>query len=87
MPLGISDRNSRTHQLRFIRAVSWSAQNFTLCQQATIEITCHDHSVIACSCHVYMDVVIRAHLVRGESHIQCNASGEVATALISKTFS
>jgi len=64
-----------------------SAQSFTLCQQATIEITCHDHSVIACSCHVYMDVVVRAHLVRGESHIQCNASGEVATALISKTFS
>ena len=29
--------------------------------------------------HVYMGVVLRAHPVRGESHIQCNASGEVAT--------
>ena len=29
--------------------------------------------------HVYMGVILRAHPVRGESHIQCNASGEVAT--------
>ena len=26
-----------------------------------------------------MDVVLRAHSVRGESHIQSNANGEVAT--------
>ena len=25
------------------------AQSFALCQQATIEFTCHDHSIIACS--------------------------------------
>jgi len=51
-----------------------SAQSFTLWQQATIEITYHDHSFIACS-H-------RAHPVRGESHIQRNANGEFATLLI-----
>jgi len=40
-------------------------QSFALWQQATIEFTCHDHSVIACS--------------RGESHNQRNATREVAT--------
>jgi len=30
------------------------AQSFTLWQQATIEITYRDHSIIACSCHVYI---------------------------------
>jgi len=39
----------------------------------------HDHSIIACSRHVYMGVVLRAHPVRGESHIQPNANGEVVT--------
>ena len=55
------------------------AQSFTLWQQATIEITRRDHSVIACSRHAYMGVVLRAHSVRGEPRIQRNASGEVAT--------
>jgi len=48
-------------------------------QQATIEITCHDHSIIACSRHAYMGVIRRAHPVRGESHIQRNANQEVVT--------
>jgi len=48
-------------------------------RQATIEITCHDHSIIACSRHMYMGVILRTHPIRGESHIQRNASGEVAT--------
>ena len=30
------------------------AQSFALWQQATIEFTCHDHSIIACSPHVYV---------------------------------
>jgi len=55
------------------------AQNFTLWQQATIEFTCHDHSIIACLRHVYIGAVLRAHPVRGESHIQRNANGKVAT--------
>ena len=56
-----------------------SAQSFTLWQQA-IEITRRDHHIIACSRHIYMGVVLRAHPVRGESHIQRNANREVATA-------
>ena len=55
------------------------AQSFTLWQQATIDITYHDHSLIACSRHIYMGVVLHAHPVRAESHIQRNASREVAT--------
>jgi len=43
-----------------------------------MEITCRDHSIIACSRYIYM-CVLRAHPVRGESHIQRNANGEVAT--------
>ena len=30
------------------------AQSFALSQQATIEFTCHDHSVIACSRHIHV---------------------------------
>jgi len=29
--------------------------------------------------HIYIGVIFRAHPVRGESHIQRNASGEVST--------
>ena len=54
-----------------------SAQSFTLSHQATIEITCHDHSIIACSRHIDMGVVLRAHPVRGESNIQRNPSGRL----------
>jgi len=55
-----------------------SAQSFTLWRQATI--TCHNHSIITCSHHIqYMGVILRAHPVRGESHIQRNANREVAT--------
>jgi len=39
-----------------------------------------NHSIIACSRHIFtIGVVLRAHSVRGESHIQCNAKQEVAT--------
>ena len=47
---------------------------FALWGQATIEFTCHD----LFASHVYT-VVLCAHPVRGESHIQRNATGEVAT--------
>jgi len=39
----------------------------------------HEHSIIACSRHIYMGAVLRAHSVRGEPRIQRNASGVVAT--------
>jgi len=37
------------------------AQSFALLQQATIEFTCHDHSIISCSHHVDI-VVFIAHI-------------------------
>jgi len=40
---------------------SESAQSFALWQQATIEITCHDPSIIACLRHIYM-VLFFAHI-------------------------
>ena len=66
-----SDRKSRTA----------CAQSFALWQQATIDITCHIHSIIACSRQVCTGAVLRAHPVRGESHIQrqrrdCNNRSE-----------
>ena len=42
------------------------AQSFALWKQATIEITRRDHSIIACSRHVHIGVILRAHSVRGE---------------------
>ena len=38
----------------------------------SIEITRRAHSISACSCHIYMGVVLHAHFVCGESHIQHN---------------
>ena len=55
------------------------AQIFTLWQQTTIEIMRHNHSIVACSRHLHISVILRANPVRGESQIQRNANGEVAT--------
>jgi len=52
------------------------AQSFALWQQATIEFTRRNHSIIACSRHVYMGVVLHAHSVRGDPHIQRNTNGK-----------
>ena len=41
-------------------------------------------SLIACSRHLFISVVLRTHLVHGESHIQRNTTGKVATAPILK---
>jgi len=43
------------------------------------KLTRRDHSIIACSHHIYMGVILRTYPIRGESHIQRNACGEVAT--------
>jgi len=69
--------------LRFTRCCDRKAraayvQSFALWQQATTVFTCHDNSIITCSCHI-CGVVRCAHPVRGESHDQRNANGEVAT--------
>ena len=57
-----------------------SVQRFTLWYQATIEITQRDHWIVPCSRHIYLCVAVCTHPVRGESHIQCNDSWEVAGA-------
>ena len=44
------------------------ARRFALWQQATMEITRRDHSIIACSRHLYIGVVRRAHSVAHTSH-------------------
>jgi len=44
------------------------AQSFAPWQQATIEVTWRDHSIIACSRHIHNGVILHAHPVRGESH-------------------
>jgi len=69
------------HSSIFRDRKAWAAcvQSFILWQQATIEITCHDHSIIACLRHLYMGVVLCAHSVCGEPHIQRNANRGVAT--------
>jgi len=44
---------------------------------------CSQSLTIACSRYIYNGVILHAHPVRGESHIQHNTTGEVATAAIS----
>jgi len=56
-------------------------------QQETIEILRRNHSIIACSRHIYLGVVLRAHPVRVETHIQRNASREVQVATVPVPFS
>jgi len=55
------------------------AQSFTPWQQATIEIMLAISLTIACSRYTYDGVILHAHPARGESHIQRNTTGEVAT--------
>ena len=47
-------------------------------QQAITEITRRDHSIIACSRHIYLCVALCAHPICGESHFQRNINWEVA---------
>ena len=62
------------------------AQSFALWQQATIEIMLAISLTIACSRYIYNGVILHAHPVRGESHNQRNAIGEVATPLVQKIW-
>jgi len=55
------------------------AKLHTVAASNNIEITFHDHSIVACSCQKYMGVILLPHPVRGEPRIQRNASQEVAT--------
>jgi len=47
------------------KAQDASVQSFTLWQQWTIDM-CHNHSIIACLCHLHMDAILHAHPVVGE---------------------
>jgi len=38
-----------------------------------------DRSIIVCSRHLYMDVILRTHPIHGQSHIQRNANQEIET--------
>jgi len=62
------------------RAQAASAHSLTLWQQTKIESTSRAYSISACSRHVYMAVVVHAHPVCGESHIQHSANREFATS-------
>jgi len=56
-----------------------SVQNFALWQQATIEIMRHNLSYYCWFKPRIYIVVLRAHPIHGEAHIQRNTTGEVAT--------
>jgi len=86
-----SNRQSSKLHARFVLTLlrserAASAQSFALWQQATIEITRCNHSFITCSCHIYIGVVLHALPVCGESHIQRNTTGEVATTSTGSRF-
>jgi len=55
------------------------AQSFALWQQATTEIMRRNLSYYCLLAPRIYLFVLRAHPVRGESHNQCNTTGEVAT--------
>jgi len=63
------------------KARAASVQSFTLWQQATIEFTQQDHSIIACSRHMYMLLFFTHILFVVNRAFQCNANREVATKL------
>ena len=54
-------RNNTTSSVAIGKARAVCAQSFALWQQATIELTCHDHSIIACSRHLYI-LLFFAHI-------------------------
>ena len=58
------------------------ARSFAPWQQATIEIMLAISLSIACSHYTHDGVILHAHPVRGESHIQRNTTGEVATTAL-----
>ena len=67
------------------KAWATSVQSFSLWQQATIEITCHDHSSIACSRHIYIVLFFARIPFLGNRTFLHNASRLVATlALLQK---
>jgi len=71
------------NRLLLLRAAS--AQSFTLWQLATLEIM-RRNCLFVPHIYIYMGVILLAHPVRGEWHIQRNANGEAATLYCEKIF-
>jgi len=65
------------HCVAIGKAQATCAQSFPLWQQATIDITRQDKSIIACSCHIY--VLFFAHIPFVVNHTFNATSTEVAT--------
>jgi len=82
---GSSNRDHSTRSLS--SSPSGSTVNCSPGSHALLQVTHPCHSIgitlIACSCHIYMSIILqcflRAHPVRGESLIQHNANREVTT--------
>jgi len=53
--------------------------SFTLWQQITIEITSHNHSIIACSYHIYICVLFFVHILFVVNGTFNTTPAEVAT--------
>ena len=78
----VAASNNRDHTPRSLSSSPLASTiNCLLVSQALLEATHQDHSIIACSCYIYIGFVICAQPIHGESHIQCN--GDVATPSIS----
>ena len=76
----VAASNNRDHTTRSLSSSPFARTiNCSPGSQRLLEVTHQDHSIIACSRHLYVGVILRPHPVRGESHIQRNASGEVVT--------
>ena len=80
----VAASNNRDYPTRSLSSSpSGSTVNCSPGSQALLEVIHQDHSdeitLITCSRHVYMGVVLRAHPVRDESNIQRNTNWEVAT--------
>ena len=65
------------HSTILLQSESPSSKCAKLCTVAASNN--RDHSFIACSCCIYMGVILCGHPIRGESHVQRNANWEVAT--------
>ena len=74
----VAASNNKISHTAITLRVCWSLRSIVH-MLVSAEITSHDQSVVACSCHLYMGVVLRVHAVHDESHIQRNVSEEVAT--------
>jgi len=81
----VAASNSRDQEITLVVIISKYYQLFTsftgIIRDHSPRSLHRDNSIIACSHHIYMSLILDTHPVRGESHIQRNANREVATPL------